>query len=168
MAGIQESVATPAEPAASFRRRIVLTTFGSLGDLHPYIAVALGLKARGHEAVLATSGYYRQKVEALGLGFRAVRPDHPDPEADTELMRRVMDRPRVIICPTISSTCSGKNQLGIITLSLLTSAPTSVCTPFPLIATGQVVGSNHLPGPTSSGCGLPTRTARISLVALPV
>jgi UDP:flavonoid glycosyltransferase YjiC (YdhE family) len=37
-------------------RRIVLTTFGSLGDLHPYIAVALGLKERGHEAIIATSG----------------------------------------------------------------------------------------------------------------
>jgi rhamnosyltransferase subunit B len=83
----------PAEPGASpSRRRIVLTTFGSLGDLHPYIAVALGLKARGHEAVLATSGYYRQKVEALGLGFRAVRPDHPDPDGDAGLMRRIMDR----------------------------------------------------------------------------
>jgi UDP:flavonoid glycosyltransferase YjiC (YdhE family) len=92
MPGIQESVATPAEPGAGFRRRIILTTFGSLGDLHPYIAVALGLKERGHEAVIATSGYYRQKVETLGLGFRAVRPDHPDPEADPELMRRIMDR----------------------------------------------------------------------------
>src|SRR5262249_17536333 len=74
------------------RRRIGRTTFGSLGDLHPYIAVALGLKARGHEAVIATSGYYRQKVEALGIGFRSVRPDHTDPEAEPELMRRVMDR----------------------------------------------------------------------------
>src|SRR6516225_7720892 len=92
MPGIQESVATPAEPGASFRRRIVLTTFGSLGDLHPYVSVALGLQARGHEAVIATSGYYRRKIEALGLGFRAVRPDHPDPEADPELMRRIMDR----------------------------------------------------------------------------
>ena len=56
-------------------RRIVLTAVGSLGDLHPYIAIALGLKARGHEAVVATSACYRQKVEALGLGFRPLRPD---------------------------------------------------------------------------------------------
>ena len=83
----------PAEPSASpSRRRIVLTTFGSLGDLHPYIAVALGLKARGHEAVIATSGAYWQKVETLGIGFRAVRPDHPDPETGADLMRRSMDR----------------------------------------------------------------------------
>src|SRR5215469_14292303 len=93
MPGLPESAVTPAEPGASFRRRrIVLTTFGSLGDLHPYIAVALGLQARGHEAVIATSGFYRQKVEALGLGFRAVRPDHPDPDGDTGLIRRIMDR----------------------------------------------------------------------------
>jgi len=65
----------PAEPSASpSRRRTVLTTFGSLGDLHPYIAVALGLKARGQEAVIASSDHYRQKIEALGIGFRAVRP----------------------------------------------------------------------------------------------
>ena len=52
--------ATPtSDPQAHYsRRRIVLTTFGSLGDLHPYIAVALGLQARGHEAVIATSGAY--------------------------------------------------------------------------------------------------------------
>jgi UDP:flavonoid glycosyltransferase YjiC (YdhE family) len=92
MPGIQESVAIPAEPGACFRRRIVLTTFGSLGDLHPYIAVALGLKARGHEAVIATSASYREKIEALGLGFRAVRPDHPVVDADPDLIRRMMDR----------------------------------------------------------------------------
>jgi rhamnosyltransferase subunit B len=74
------------------RRRIVLTTFGSLGDLHPFIAVALGLQEHGHEAIIATSAYYRQKIEALGIGFRAVRPDHPAPEIDPDLMRRIMDR----------------------------------------------------------------------------
>jgi rhamnosyltransferase subunit B len=93
MPGVQETAAIPAEPRAGFgRRRIVLTTFGSLGDLHPFIAIALGLKARGHEAVVATSGYYRHKIEGLGIGFRAVRPDHPVPEAATELIRRIMDR----------------------------------------------------------------------------
>ena len=35
--------------------KIVITTFGSLGDLHPYIAIALGLRERGHEVVIGTS-----------------------------------------------------------------------------------------------------------------
>lgn len=57
---------------------IVLNTFGSLGDLHPYLALALGLKARGHHPVLATSAVYRRKVEAEGIGFAPVRPDVGD------------------------------------------------------------------------------------------
>ncbi len=82
------------EPGATpRRRRIVFTTFGSLGDLHPYIAIALGLQARGHEAIIATSAYYRQKIEArTGIGFRAVRPDLADLQADPALVRRLMDR----------------------------------------------------------------------------
>jgi rhamnosyltransferase subunit B len=35
------------------KKRIVPTTFGLLGDLHPYIAIAKGLQARGHDAVIA-------------------------------------------------------------------------------------------------------------------
>ena len=72
-------------------RQIVFTTFGSLGDLHPYIAIALGLQARGHDAVIATSRHYRQKIEARGIGFRAVRPDRPDLDADRDSMRHIMD-----------------------------------------------------------------------------
>src|SRR5215472_11913881 len=69
--------------------RVVLTTLGSLGDLHPSVAIGLGLRARGHEVILATSACYRRKVEALGLGFRAVQPDS-DWTADPDEMRRLM------------------------------------------------------------------------------
>jgi len=34
--------------------RVVLHPFGSLGDIHPYIAIALGLKSRGHRPAIAT------------------------------------------------------------------------------------------------------------------
>ncbi len=72
-------------------RRIVLTTFGSLGDLYPYIAIAQELKARGHDPIIATTRHYRQQIEARGIGFHAVRPDGPDLENDRAAMRRVMD-----------------------------------------------------------------------------
>ncbi|MSR58149.1 MAG: glycosyltransferase [Planctomycetaceae bacterium] len=72
------------------RFRIVLTTFGSLGDLHPYIGVGLGLKARGHDAVIASSETYRDRITALGLGFASVRPDFVNWKADPELMKKVM------------------------------------------------------------------------------
>jgi UDP:flavonoid glycosyltransferase YjiC (YdhE family) len=80
---------TGASRAAGAGRRIVVTTFGSLGDLHPYVALALGLQARGHDVVVATGECYGRKIKALGLGFAAVRPDC-DWVADPEVMRRIM------------------------------------------------------------------------------
>lgn len=55
--------------------RIVITTFGSLGDLHPYLAIALELNRRGHEVIIATAQCYRDYVMSRGLGFRPVRRD---------------------------------------------------------------------------------------------
>ena len=57
------------------RQRIVVTTLGTSGDLHPFLAIALKLQAHGHDVVVATARAYRQKIERLGLGFAAVRPD---------------------------------------------------------------------------------------------
>ncbi len=58
--------------------RIVLTTYGSLGDLHPYMAIAVELKRRGHRVAIATSEVYRERVEAENIDFYAVRPDLPN------------------------------------------------------------------------------------------
>ena len=70
-------------------RRIVLTVFGSLGDLHPYVAIALGLQSRGHEVVIATTCHYQERIEARGIGFHAVRPAGPDLDLDHEEMRHI-------------------------------------------------------------------------------
>jgi rhamnosyltransferase subunit B len=76
---------------ASRKARVVLTTFGSLGDLHPLLALGQGLLARGHRPVIATSEQYRKHVEPLGLAFHPVRPDMPDLDHDHAVMRRLMD-----------------------------------------------------------------------------
>lgn len=70
--------------------RIVLATMGSLGGLHPIIALGLELKRRGHQIVLNTWTGYQEKIAALGFEFRPLRPD-VDIE-DVELLRKVMDR----------------------------------------------------------------------------
>ncbi|MBW4664674.1 MAG: glycosyltransferase [Chroococcus sp. CMT-3BRIN-NPC107] len=59
-------------------KRIVLTTFGSLGDLHPYMAIAVELKQRGHNVAIATSEIYREKVETENIKFYPIRPDLPN------------------------------------------------------------------------------------------
>jgi UDP:flavonoid glycosyltransferase YjiC (YdhE family) len=62
-------------------KRIVFATWGSYGDLHPYMALALELQNRGHHSVIATSPIYREKIEAAGLEFAPVRPDLPEPDS---------------------------------------------------------------------------------------
>jgi rhamnosyltransferase subunit B len=73
-------------------KRIVITSFGSLGDIYPYLALARQLTKRGHEAIVATSAYYRPLIEKEGVAFCPVRPD-VDPE-DRGLIRRIMESTR--------------------------------------------------------------------------
>lgn len=70
--------------------RIVLTTIGSLGDLHPKIAIGLELRNRGHDVIFATHKEYQSSIEALGFEFYRMRPDATAFE-DPEEMARVMD-----------------------------------------------------------------------------
>jgi rhamnosyltransferase subunit B len=72
-------------------RRVLLATFGSLGDLHPYIAVGRALRARGYQARIATSSDYRPNVEAAGLEFAPVAPSLAQLGTPQELARRVAD-----------------------------------------------------------------------------
>lgn len=66
-----------------------MAAFGSLGDLHPFIALALELRERGHQVSFATLEYYREKLETLGFEFRPTRPNvSPD---DAELAADLMD-----------------------------------------------------------------------------
>src|SRR5580692_235998 len=55
--------------------RIIISTIGSIGDLHPYLAIARELHKRGHEAVIASSPAYERYVTSFGIEFAAIRPD---------------------------------------------------------------------------------------------
>jgi UDP:flavonoid glycosyltransferase YjiC (YdhE family) len=73
-------------------KRIVLTTLGSYGDIHPYIAIAMELRDRGHQPVIATSELYREKIQGAGFEFFPVRPNIPPPrEQDPVMMEKVME-----------------------------------------------------------------------------
>jgi rhamnosyltransferase subunit B len=68
--------------------RIVITTIGSLGDLHPKIAIALELRNRGHTVIFATQNVYQAKIEALGFEFHEIRPHAIDDPAE---LARIID-----------------------------------------------------------------------------
>jgi rhamnosyltransferase subunit B len=69
-------------------KRVVITCWGSFGDLFPYIGLATALQARGHRALIAAPALYRANVEEEGLEFAPVGPE-VDP-ADRAAIARVM------------------------------------------------------------------------------
>jgi MGT family glycosyltransferase len=97
------------------KRRVLFATWGSFGDLHPYMALALELQQRGHHCGIATSPVYREKVEAEGIAFYPVRPDlpHAGGERSAEIIRRVSHRRggprylfRELLGPHVRKTCA--------------------------------------------------------------
>lgn len=69
--------------------RIVITTWGSFGDVNPYLALGLGLRERGHEVVLCMPPFYEPVIRGAGLGFAPGAPD-ADPALDPEMVRKCM------------------------------------------------------------------------------
>jgi len=47
------------------KRRVLIATIGSLGDLHPRTALALGLRQRGHQVTIA---YSEPNTKSFHLG----------------------------------------------------------------------------------------------------
>lgn len=83
------AVAVKFETVARKSQRVVIATIGSLGDLHPSLALAAELQQRGHKVVIASTPYYEARVRAFGVGFRPMRPDWNP--TDPELIRQCED-----------------------------------------------------------------------------
>jgi UDP:flavonoid glycosyltransferase YjiC (YdhE family) len=122
--------------------RILLATIGSLGDLHPLIAIAMELRRRGHTVRFATSETYRPKLESLGFGFDSMRPDAtPENPAMAQMVKEIMDpvkgTERLIkglIMPRLQETCADlvRAVTGPSAIDLLVSG--ELVYPAPLIA----------------------------------
>jgi UDP:flavonoid glycosyltransferase YjiC (YdhE family) len=55
--------------------RVVLSTFGSAGDLNPFVALGLRLRDRGHEVVFAVEENFQPAVRALGFAVTTLSGD---------------------------------------------------------------------------------------------
>ncbi len=64
---------------------ITILTFGSRGDVQPFLPLSLGLMSRGHDVILAAPARFKSLVEENGITFF---PLAGDPE---ELSRRLND-----------------------------------------------------------------------------
>lgn len=55
--------------------RIVITTFGSTGDLNPFIALGVALRSRGHEVIFAVEANLEPQLSLLGFPVRLLTGD---------------------------------------------------------------------------------------------
>src|SRR3954467_13956459 len=69
--------------------KILIASWGSYGDVYPYVGLALALKSRGHEPRLAMPAFYRGLVEPLGFPLHPIGPDI-DPQ-DRALVAKLID-----------------------------------------------------------------------------
>jgi sterol 3beta-glucosyltransferase len=56
-------------------KRIAIATIGTLGDVQPFVALALTLKKRGYSVVLGTSGDFESFVRSYGVDFFSLGGD---------------------------------------------------------------------------------------------
>src|SRR5580658_9042407 len=83
------------------KKKIVLATLGTHGDLHPFIAIGLRLREQGFDPVVATFSHFRENVQAAGLRFHALRPSQEQIESNTgmsqyQILRAVQRAPQVL------------------------------------------------------------------------
>lgn len=64
---------------------ITILTYGSRGDVQPFLPLSLGLMNRGHSVRLAAPSRFKELVERFGITF------HPLPGAPEDLSRRLND-----------------------------------------------------------------------------
>jgi rhamnosyltransferase subunit B len=78
--------------AKTLTRKVVLATVGSLGDLHPFIALGAALRERGLNTVIACAAEYQSKVEATGVAFHPLRPGFDEMQRDLGMDRAQLTR----------------------------------------------------------------------------
>ncbi|MET4897186.1 glycosyltransferase [Sphingomonadaceae bacterium jetA1] len=101
--------------------RVLLVTIGSLGDLHPFIAIGRSLIAQGHRVTLAVPEDGVAKVRAAGLNAEAILPGHAPLGqrlglTSGELAKRVLADPRFvldeILMPSLSASVAALDALA--------------------------------------------------------
>ncbi len=72
-------------------KKIVFATFGTMGDVRPYLAVAAELQKRGHETILGGMAPHREMIESAGVSYRLIPPDLEHVKDDPEAVRSLMN-----------------------------------------------------------------------------
>ena len=61
----------------SFYMRVLALTYGTRGDVQPYVALGAALVAAGHQCDICTHALFKSFVEEYGLGFVEYTGENP-------------------------------------------------------------------------------------------
>ena len=121
--------------------RVVLLAIGSRGDIQPYLALGLGLKAEGHEVCLATERNYKNWIMQEGLEYAYLPGDSKARHAQEpwlKLLEETKNRP-------ILSAYRGYSQFILPTLRELLDAAWEACQGADaIISTAITYGGHHI------------------------
>jgi rhamnosyltransferase subunit B len=87
---------------------VLLMTFGTVGDVNPFIGLGIALKARGHTVSLAANPYFEESITGAGLQFIPIGDreeyltllNHPDLwDSSRGVARLTRDGIRILIRP---------------------------------------------------------------------
>lgn len=87
--------------------RIVLTNFGTTGDFQPFLALAMALRPRGHEPILAFAPHFETRARAAGFPFVPIGPDLRQAQQEINLFwmnePESVDQMKAILQPVVSA-----------------------------------------------------------------
>lgn len=86
--------------------RVILTNFGTIGDLQPFLSLAVELRRHGHEPILAFSPYFETHITSLGLPFIPLGPDFQRLQQDINAAMMVLpdsgEQMSALLAPLVS------------------------------------------------------------------
>ena len=88
----------------------MLATFGTLGDIYPFVALAIALEQRGFAATVVAPDTHRAAIENEGLRYARLRPSETDVvEAlgvdSPGAFRTMLKNPHFILDESICASC---------------------------------------------------------------
>ena len=114
--------------------RILITSWGSYGDVYPYVGLALALEGRGHRVALAMPEFYRPLVERLGFAFHPVGPfiDPTDHATIARLMDPVKGTEALVsglLIPSLRADYAGLDAVAASGIDLIVTHPITFAGP---------------------------------------
>ena len=124
------------------RQKFIVITWGSMGDVNPFLGLSAALKSRGHQVTFVTNEIFREMAVELGLDFH---PIGTMDDAETILNNPDLWHPRKGF-EIVWRSCLATQKLIADFIIKQPDATSTVVIAHPLALPGAVTARDALPG----------------------